>query len=174
MNDIDEDFTENHEVPSIEVNSTTRSSSHTLVNCLIMLLAYFWTYFRISDVAMEFLLSFLKNFFDIVALSNNWFAGLAFAFPGTLYYFRKEIGFVKDKFIKYVVCPNCCALYTFENSYRTVGSTKVSKTCSFVRYPNHRQRRMRVPCGATLLKEVALKDGVKRHYPHKVYIAIKA
>ena len=29
--------------------------------------------------------------------------------------------------------------------------------------------RIRDPCGATLLKEVTLKDGVKRLYPHKVY-----
>ena len=158
VNDIDKDFTESDKVPSIEVNPSTHSSSRTLANCLIILLAYFWTYFRISDSAMEFLLSLLKKFFEIAALSNNSFSALALAFPGTLYYFRKEIGLVKDNFTKYVVCPKCCALYTFEDSYRTVGSTKVSKTCSFVKFPNHRQRRMRDPCGATSLKEVTLKD----------------
>ena len=35
----------------------------------------------------------------------------------------------------------------------------VSKMCTFVRFPNHRQRRMRKPCGAILLKEVTLSGG---------------
>ena len=69
------------------------------------------------------------------------------------------MGLVGDKFGKYVVCPNCSSVYTFKDSYRQVGTQNVSKTCTFVRFPNHRQRRMRNPCGTKLLKEVTLSDG---------------
>lgn len=171
-NDIDEDFPDNIGAhPSVEVSRAPSSRSFNIacVRCLVIFLAYFWTYFCISDSAMEFLLSGFKKFFEIAALSNNWIAGVALAFPGSLYYFRKEIGFVKDKFTKYVVCPKCHSLYTFENSYRTVGSCNESKKCTFVKFPNHRQRWRRQPCGTTLLKEVTLENGSKRLYPHKVY-----
>lgn len=172
LHDIDEDFRENSEaLPSIGVNHVSRSRSFNVafVRCLIILLAYFWTYFRISDSAMEFLLCCFKKVFEIAALSSNWLTGLALTFPGTLYLFRKELGFEKDKFTKYVVCPKCHALYNFENCYKTVGSNNESKKCSFVKFPNHRQRWRRQPCGSVLLKEVTLKHGAKRLYPHKVY-----
>ena len=96
-------------------------------------------------------------------------AGLTAAFPGTLYYFRKEIGLVKDDFEKYVVCPKCHALYKFNDCYNAVGTGNVSKKCSFIKFPNHRLRWHRKACGTTLLKEVTLKCGTKRLYPHKVY-----
>ena len=118
---------------------------------------------------MEFLLAGLKRFFEIVGASNQWVYGLAIAFPGTLYYFRKEIGLVNDVFVKYVVCPKCHALYEFEKCFNKIGTSRVSKKCCHVKFPNHRQQWRRQSCGATLLKEVALKDGVKKLYPHKVY-----
>ena len=167
--EVNEDTFENPNIPSVDVDQPSRPSNRTLLNCLVVLLAFFWTYFPIPDNAMEFLLLSLKRLFQAASFSNNWFATFALAFPGSLYLFRKEIGLVGDKFTKYVVCPRCCALYEFENSYRTVGSRKVSKTCSFVRFPGHRQWRMRKPCGTTLLKEVTVKDGGIRLYPHKIF-----
>lgn len=167
--EIDEDTTENPKIPSVDIDPPQHPSNRTLLNCLVILLAFFWTYFPIPDNAMEFLLLSLKRFFQAASFSNNWFATFALAFPGSLYLFRKEIGLVGDKFTKYVVCPTCCAVYKFEDSFRTVGGRKVSNTCSFVRFPNHRQWRMRKQCGATLLKEVTTKDGSVRLYPHKIY-----
>jgi hypothetical protein len=161
---------ENHCVPSVDVNPGQRPSYHTLFNCLVILLAYFWTYYPVPNNAMEFLLLSLKRFFEALAFSNNWFAAFALAFPGSLYLFRKEIGLTEDKFIKFVVCPSCNATYKFEDCHRTVGNRKVSKTCLFVRFPNHQQSRMCKPCGGTiLLKEVKLKDGATRLYPHKMF-----
>ena len=172
--DVDDDFPQNpryESLPNVDVqmNSRCRSLNILLSRCLVVLLAYFWTYFHISDNGMEFLLAGLKRCFEISALSSQWMAGLAIAFPGTLYYFRKEIGLVNDAFVKYVVCPKCHALYEFENSYHSVGMNRVSSKCSFVKFPNHRQRWRRQSCGATLLKEVTLKCGTTKLYPHKVY-----
>ena len=84
----------------IESNSRCRSANVLLASCLIILLAYFWACFHISDNGMEFLLGGLKKCFEIASLSSHWVAGLTAAFPGTLYYFRKEIGLVKDDFEK--------------------------------------------------------------------------
>ena len=109
-----------------------------------------------------FLLAGLKRFFEIAGASNQWLAGLAFAFPGTMYFFRKKIGLASDAFVKYVVCPKCHALYEFDKCFRNIGTSNVSNKCSFVRFPNHRQQWRRQSCGATLLKEVTLKDGAKK------------
>ena len=134
------------------------------------MLTYFWTYFHISDNGMEFfLLAGLKRSFEISALPSQLMAGLAKTFPGSLYYFRKEISLVNDTFIKYVVCSKCHALYKCDDCYHTVRMTRVSNKCSFVKCPYHTQRWQRQPSGAHLLKEVILKCGSKKLYPHKVY-----
>ena len=171
--DVEDDFpqaTGCKSVPSVDVNINSRSCSLNILlgRCLMVLLAYFWTSFNISDNGMEFLLAGLKKCFEIAAASSQWMAGLALVFPGTLYFFRKEIGLVNDMFVKYVVCP-CHKLYEFENCYHSVGGRHVSRKCSFVKFPNHRQQWRRQACGASLLKEVSLKCGTKKLYRHRVY-----
>ena len=96
--EIDEDTFENRNIPSVDVDASPRPSNRTLLNCLLILLAYFWTYFPIPDNAMEFLLLSLKRFFQAASLTNNWLATFAFAFPRSLYIFRREIGLVGDQF----------------------------------------------------------------------------
>ena len=169
--EVDQDFVESDESqPSVGVQST---SVHPLRRafswCLVILLAYFWTCFCISDNGMEFLLAGIKQLCESFSFTGGWFAGLAIVFPGSLYCFKRELGLTKDKFLKYVVCPKCHTLYKFEECYRTVGSNNLSKQCSFVKFPNHRQRWRCRPCGETLLKEVTSKDNMKRLYPYKVY-----
>ena len=172
--DVEDDFPQNTQCESlpnvdVRVNSRCRSLNVLLSQCLVVMLAYYWTYFHISDNGMEFLLAGLKKCFEISTLSSQWMAGLAIAFPGSLYYFRKEIGLVNDAFMKYVVCPKCHALYKFDNCCHSVEMTRISNKCSFVKFPNHRQRWRRQSCGAHLLKEVTLKCGSKKFYTHKVY-----
>ena len=104
---------------------------------------YFHTFgsvltFQITE--WNFLLVGLKKWFEIAGSASKWVAGLAVAFPGTLYYFRKEIGLVNDALVKYVICPKCHALYEFDKCCHNVGTNRVSNKCSFVKFPNHRQR----------------------------------
>ena len=87
--EIDEDTLDNVNVPSVDIHPTQRPSYSTLLNCLVVLLAYFWTYFPIPNNAMEFLLLSLKRFFETAAHSHNMFAAFALAFPGSLYLLRK-------------------------------------------------------------------------------------
>ena len=167
--EIDEDFNGNSTVPSVDANQPHPRSYRTLLNCLLILLAYFWTFFPVPDNAMDFLLLSLKWFFETLALTHHWFTAFSLAFPGSLYLFRREIGLSRDKFSKYVVWLNCSSVYTFNDCYRSVGNHNASKTCSFVRFPNHRQRRMRKPCGAKVLNEVTLSGGTTRLYTHKLF-----
>ena len=60
-------------------------------------------------------------------------------------------------------------LHNFDDCYYVVGSCNKSKTCSFVKLANHRQRWRRRPCGKALLKGVTVKDNTKRLYPNKIY-----
>ena len=46
--------------------------SNLISRCLIVLLTYFWTFFRVSDNAMEFLLSGLEKIFSIAAKTSNF------------------------------------------------------------------------------------------------------
>ena len=144
-------------------------TGNLISRCLLVLLTYLWTFFRISDNAMEFMLSVLEKIFAIAATTSNLFSSILSVFPRSLFALRKEVGLGTDTFTKYVVCPRCHCIYQFEDSYRTVGSIKQSKRCCFVKFPNHRQLWRRTACGAMLLKEVTLKSWVKRLYQHKVY-----
>ena len=60
-------------------------------------------------------------------------------------------------------------MYELKDCYHKIGLFNKSKTCSFIKFANHRQPWRRRPCGETLLKEVTLKDNTKRLYPHKIY-----
>ena len=71
--------------------------------------------------------------------------------------------------MKYVVCPKCGTLYNFDDCYVLHHRKRVSKSCMFVEFPNHRQHFRRTECGEPLLREVALKSGQTRLYPLKVY-----
>ncbi len=87
--DVEEDFPQTtgcKSAPSVDVNinSPCRSLNTLLARCLVVLLAYFWTCFHVSDNGMEFLIAGIKKCFEIGSASSQWMAGLALAFPGTL------------------------------------------------------------------------------------------
>ena len=58
--------------PSVDVNikSPCRSVSNVLARCLVVLLAYFWTCFHVSDNGMEFLIVGIKKCFEIGSSSS--------------------------------------------------------------------------------------------------------
>ena len=71
--DVEGDFPPNESSPNVNVhaNSTCGTVSVILARCLVVLLAYFWTCFHVSDNGMEFLLAGLKRFFEIGGVSNQ-------------------------------------------------------------------------------------------------------
>ena len=95
---------------------------------------------------------------------------LASRFPGSLCKARKLINLGKDKFTKFVCCPDCGKLYNYTDAICFDNKTKqnISKTCDNIPYPNHPQSKIRNPCGAILMKTVCSYDGKESYlYPKK-------
>ena len=126
--------------------------------------------FTVSDNCVQVLLNiigYLLTMFQFCLQGDN---NLLEMFPDTLYKARKYVGFDKDDFFKFVVCPKCTRLFTYDQAYVTKNGIRESNKCDFVEYPNHPQLRFREPCGATLMKTVVSADGRKTSlYPHKTY-----
>ena len=139
--------------------------------CLFLL---FWTaQFQISDNALDLMLRFFNTLFTICQRYSPWIGGIVMFMPTSVYLLRKRLGLDSDRFTKYVVCPHCHSLYLFSDCFVTLGRRRLPKRCSHRPFPNHRQTRFRATCGEInggyLLKEVQLKDGTTKLYPHKVY-----
>lgn len=118
--------------------------------------------FSLSDNALEILLTFLRVMFDSIGTIFPVVASFAVLFPKSVHLLHKQLGLDKDRFIKYVVCPRCHTLYNFDDCYELVCGRKVTKKCTFLHF-------RRTKCGEPLLKDVSLKSGETKLYPHKVY-----
>ena len=177
--DIEEDFVENFSWESVPFNTVGQSAERpesnvngkqsVILQWVLIGLCHLWSVFYIPDSAMVYLITFLKRLFQVISHANIWFQDIASGFPSSLYNLKKKPNLLDDKFTKYVVCPKCHSIYKFEGCFHVAEGQNVSKRCAFVKFPNHRQHWRRKECGAPLLKEVTLKDGVKRLYPHKVF-----
>ena len=170
--DVDKDFPQGQsKLPSVDVFETSRINGNAkiIVRWMLIFLCLWSSFCSLSDNAFEVLLAFLRAVFDSVGTIFPLVASFAVLFPKSVHLLRKQLGVDQDKFIKYVVCPKCHSLYNFDDCYETLHRRKVSKTCTFVQHPHHRQRFRRTACGEPLLKEVSLKTGETKLYPFKVY-----
>ncbi len=146
---------------------------HTLIQYTLFALFLWQVKFGVSDTALEALLSVIRLlillFRTMIGLES--LNVLLEKFPSSLYSARKLLGLDRDRFTKYVVCPDCNKLYSFDECWHTMpGGKKISKKCDNVLFPNHPQKNRRKPCGAILMKSVLNGDGTQRClYPKKVY-----
>ena len=58
------------------------------------------------------------------------------------------------KVTEFVICPECNAVYDFEDCYVKHGSKLVPRHCQRVDFPNHLQKSRCKKCGVQLLKQV--------------------
>ena len=82
----------------------------------------------------------MAKFFSLMGsyLNVDKLHHLAQVFPHTLYRAKKFVGRLHENFIRFVTCPSCHKLYKYEDCITTdISSKKVSRVCSYVRYPNH-------------------------------------
>lgn len=112
----------------------------TLSNWLLVFICYWWTYCNIADRGIELMLQFLHAFFTVLSEHIPWMSLFVASFPSSLYPLKKHFGFHKDCFQKFVVCPKCNSLYNYDAVFKTVGTRRESRKCSFVEFPKHRQR----------------------------------
>jgi len=62
-------------------------------------------------------------------------AALLAVFPSSLYMLKKKLNLSKDPFEKYMICPSCCSLYTFEECLDTDHSGQTTpKPCNYVAF----------------------------------------
>ena len=170
--DIDSDFpTIPGQSPSVSIYPAQglRESVNCVIRWILLFLCLWSSFCVISDNALEILLEFLRAVFDSMTTIVPAIGSFAVLFPKSLHLLKKQLGIDQDKFIKYVVCPKCNTLYNFDDCYVLQNRKRVSKKCTFVEFPNHRQHFRRTECGEPLLREVTLKSGETRLYPFKVY-----
>ena len=123
---------------------------------------------KISDNGLVWLLQFLFKFLKIlgVTISNEFLADLISVLPTSLYLLRQFINLDRDYFTKYVVCPKCTKLYSYDSCLKMeAGNRIVGRTCS----NTFMTRGRRKSCNAQLVRRVKLKDGKVQFYPIYYY-----
>ena len=86
--------------------------------------------------------------------------------PRSLYKLKQQLGCVRDRFHRFVVCRRCQHIYSMS---QCIDQNQTSKTCSHRPFPHHPHSRQRRECGTLLLKTVELTSGKKILYPFLVY-----
>ena len=149
-------------VDSLHVESLS-SQSQILSKWILHFLMLMQARFKLSDLVISSLLKFFSILFTILGKFSNVPADIAKLLPSSLYsakLLEKQV-----KYTRYVACRKCHKLYYFNDCLEGSSNSKVSKCCSFKRFPNHPQQRMRMPCGLLLLKTVELAGGRTYFYP---------
>ena len=144
--------------------SHDKSKFHSIKWILLFILLWS-TCYSISANAINHLLKFISYLLKWLAPM----ATFAKSFPSSLYKVKQALNLHQDNFIKYVVCPGCHSLYTFNSCYDVIGSRTVPKCCSNVLFPLHPQQSRRKQCNHSLVRKVILTNGSEKVYPLKVY-----
>lgn len=163
LEDVNADLSEGRNVNRVQGH---RNEDHTNVEVIARWTVHFissWSvFYNVSATALGYLLTFFHAFLSACGLIAPYLLILSNSIPRSVYTLKKTQGILEDDFLKYVVCSKCNELYTLSEA-------EECRTCTFIKYPNHAQRKFRQKCGEKLLKEVILQDGSRKHYPIKIY-----
>lgn len=110
----------------------------------------------IPDRAVSWLIKFLYYLLKYCGRFSPRITQISEALPRSLYLRDKYIGDSKSV-CRYVVCPACHSLYSYDQCVQKTGTQTSSKTCSSQN------------CKCKLLKEVVSISGNVKLYPSKVY-----
>ena len=124
--------------------------------------------FHLPNSALSLLFGFVSAVFVVLGRVSDFCKEIAAVFPRTLFTARNNHS-RRFKFRRYVVCRKCHRLSFLKDSIEGTGSAERTKVCSFRRFPNHVQRRMRAICACPLLKTVELSGGRRILYPYLTY-----
>ena len=144
-------------------NTGEHQQLRLLIKWLLIFVSRLRVLFSIPDAASSFILKFFSIFLRLFGKILAPAVAIPIL-PTSIYMMRQMFDGVKD-FTRYVVCRKCSAVYKLENC----NENGRSKICQFVSYPNHPQRRMRQPCGTTLMKTVELSSSKIILYPYLTY-----
>ena len=136
-----------------------------------LFLLMFQTLFRLSDTALNVLLSFFALFFQTVSRSFNFIPDTFLSnLPTNIRAARHLANRKNHNFTQYICCPSCHSLYPRSNCiiHLPNGQTE-SKKCTFQRFPFHPLKHFREPCGTLLIKSVKSPPGNQILYPRLIY-----
>ena len=156
---VTEEEFESEPESDLSANDSVHSKFSTLTRWLLIYVLSLQTVFRLSDHAFNHLLNFLRVFFNVAGKICPPCAAIAHCIPNSLLITKKLI-IKKVSYDRYVVCSKCHHLYDICNC---------ENHCSFQRFPNHSQARMRQKCGTPLTRKVNLPSGKQVRYPFRVY-----
>lgn len=159
---LDKDLS-GHPLPEPVAKKTKLQRVNSLVFWFVYFLIIWQTACKISDNGISWLLNFLFQFLKVIniEISSDYLAELISALPSSLYLLRQFISFNDDSFTKYVVCPKCSKLYSYDSCLKVVNGKTVPKTCT----NTFMSRGRRKTCGCDLVKKVILKDKEEKFYP---------
>ncbi|XP_016126124.1 uncharacterized protein [Sinocyclocheilus grahami] len=145
-----------------------------LMKLLAMMILSWQASFKISDNAITTLLLCMRQFMWTVGnvLCADFLTAFASNIPKTLSSLRKWTGIVRDNFAQYVVCPKCMVIYTLSETYEVKqDGTKVCKSCSYIPFSKHPQKRsaQKKKCGSALLRKLKSSTGKEFVYPIRPY-----
>lgn len=133
---------------------------------LAFLLASLQKKHYIPNAAISTLLKILVVFFTVLSSIHPGLTAIARALPKTLYSLQMLLSIKSEVFHRYVSCPSCNAVYTYENCIdHSSRGTKSSRRCTHI--PQYSKKKS--ACGAELLRSVCTPTGKKFLYPYKFY-----
>ena len=153
-------------------NEYINNQENRIIQIFLLQLFAFKSCFFISDDAIQSILQIVHLLLRQLEtkLSISQLSSILSIFPSTLYMARKKIGVNETSSIKYVCCPTCSTNYDPDDCVTFVNGKKESKTCSYVRFPDHPQSRLREKCGTVLMKSFCSANGKTNYlYPKRVY-----
>lgn len=122
------------------------------------------TRFKLSDGVITTFLKFFHILFTVLGTFSNICKQISNVLPSSIYVLKKMYGC--PSFVRYVVCSK---MYDYKNCLDGPTNRRSIMQCSFRRFPNHSQERMRRPCKTPLLKTVELAGGRIFLYPFVTY-----
>ena len=141
--------------------------SEPVLKILKLVCLFFLTWqaiFKIPDAAIQVVLKFMRAFLLKLAAIHETgsLKQLHEIFPQTLEQARKLESIDRNDFKKMVICSKCHSTYLYEDC---LNSTK----CSYVRFPQHSQKRMRKKCDYSLVKLIKTATGKQIERPLKIF-----
>ena len=138
-----------------------------LVGFICTFLVSWQAVFRIPDGALNTLFKFLSLFLQklLTLTGAEQLRMLHQYFPSSLLLAQKMRCEKQTSFCKFVVCQKCFTTYNIKDCLGKDGIRK----CTYVRFPTHPQKRMRMSCNGPLLKLAKCPSGRFTFYPHKVF-----
>lgn len=139
----------------------------------VIFLGLWQSAFKISDAAMGVLLRFLVTLLKALVEKSTLavVSLLTLAIPSSVYILRKHVmSHSQSSFTEYIVCPKCYTLYKEKECLtKTTTGEVISKTCSYVKFPNHPSLHHRKACCAPLMKKIHISNGEVEYCPRFVY-----